>query len=231
MKFLCHSWILWIALNLARAAESSSEQFAGEALAARLREVRPDRPQTNQAVLKLRGVDGRKQIPVTVLTLPRTNGWEVRYEATLPGGIPERLVILHLTNQPPQYRGSVEGERIVGGAQSFAGSDFSRGDLGLEFLHWPRQRVLRRELSNGRMCDVLESRPESDGPYGSVRSWVDTKEGVLLSAEAYDERQVRVKQFSVTHFREVEDQWTFSLSMVDDRKGTKTELSYEPEAR
>ncbi len=97
MKFLRHSWILWIALNVARAAESSSEQFAGEALAARLREVRPDRPQTNQAVLKLRGVDGRKQIPVTVLTLPRTNGWEVRYEATLPGGIPERLVILHLT--------------------------------------------------------------------------------------------------------------------------------------
>lgn len=221
----------WMLATVAIAAESSTDLFAGEALARRLRDIRPDHALTNQAVLKIRGTEGRRQVPVTVLTLPATNGWEVRYEARPVGGATEVLRILHSTNAPPEYRTSDSGPAVEGGAAVFAGSDFSRCDLGLEFLHWPKQRLLRRELSNGRMCDVLESRPEAAGTYGSVRCWVDAKEGVILSAEAYDERQVRVKQFSVTNFREVDDQWTFSLSIVDDRKGTKTELSYDPPAK
>jgi outer membrane lipoprotein-sorting protein len=87
--------------------------------------------------------------------------------------------------------------------------------------------VLGRELSNGRICDVLESRSAEAAPYAAVRSWVDAEQGVILSAEAYDTKRVRLKRFSVTNFQEVADQWTFSLSIVDDRRGTKTELSYE----
>jgi len=208
------------------AGDSTPDAVAGQALAQRLRSVRPERATTNQAVLKLRGPGGRRSVPLTVETRPTESGWEVRYEAKPEGAAPESLTILHATNAPPRY-GS--GTKVSSSAPEvrFAGSDFSRLDLGLEFLHWPQQRVVGRELSNGRTCDVLESRPEDAAPYGSVRSWVDTEHGVILSAEAYDAKKVRLKQFSVTHFREVADQWTFSLSIVDDRRGSKTELSYE----
>jgi hypothetical protein len=225
MKVL--SWLpaAGLAARLA-AGDSSPDSVAGEALAQRLRSVRPERASTNQAVLKLRGPGGRKSVPLTVETRPTPSGWEVRYEAR-PEGLPaESLTILHATNAPPQYR--VGTESSPGAAEArFAGSDFSRLDLGLEFLHWPQQRLLRRELSNGRTCEVLESQPAETAPYGSVRSWVDAEHGVILSAEAYDAKKVRLKQFSVTNFREVADQWTFSLSIVDDRRGSKTELSYE----
>lgn len=214
-------------------ADDSQELVAGEALASRLRSIRPDQAMTNHAVLKIRGTDGRRQVPVTVVTRPVDEaGWEVRYEAAPTGGGTESLSIRHATNAPPRFDARKGTEKVPAQA-GFAGSDFAAADLGLEFLHWPRQRLLRRELSNGRMCDVLESRPDGEPPagYAAVRSWVDTAQGVILSAEAYDARMVRVKQFSVTNFREVGDQWTFSLSIVDDRRGTKTELSYEAAPR
>lgn len=214
-------------------ADEAQERVAGGILAARLRSIRPDQAMTNRAVLKIRGTDGRRQVPVTVVTRPVDDGgWEVRYDATPAGGEAESLSIRHSTNAPPRLEAR-RGAGTLSGQAGFAGSDFSAVDLGLGFLHWPRQRLLRRELSNGRMCDVLESRSDAETSegYAAVRSWVDAEQGVILSAEAYDARMVRMKQFSVTNFREVGDQWTFSLSIVDDRRGTKTELSYEPATR
>lgn len=97
----------------------------------------------------------------------------------------------------------------------------------MEFLHWPEQRLIGRELSNGRWCQVLESvSKRSEGPV-SVKSWIDEKLGVLLSAEVYDARKVRLKHFSITQFREQADRWTCSVSMVDDVRGTKTELAFD----
>jgi hypothetical protein len=211
---------------------SSADVIAGEALAARLRETRPDKAATNRAVLKIRGRNGRRQVPLTVITTPGEETWTVRYLVGAEARPSETLTVTHATNRAPAYTLETGTNGPVSGGdpavRTLAGSDFALGDLGLEFLHWPRQRLLERGLSNGRMCQVLESAsPSTNGP-ASVRSWVDEKQGVILSAEAYDARQVRLKYFSVSNFREVDDQWTFSLSIVDDVKGTKTELSYEP---
>ena len=39
----------------------------------------------------------------------------------------------------------------------FAGSDFWIADLGLEFFHWPEQKVLKKEFRRNCSCVVLES--------------------------------------------------------------------------
>lgn len=227
----------WMSLFLIRfsfccfGGEVVGTQVEGERLATRLREMRPEKALTNYAVLKIRGLEGRKSVPVIIYTVPNTNGWEVRYEVSAPTSRSEVLSIQHTVNRQPLYKSNgLETNGLVNQRKGnrFAGSDFYREDLGMEFLHWKNQRIIGRELSNGRICDILESRSDGLEIYKSVRSWVDVRLGVILSAEAYDERQIRLKQFSVTHFREVEDQWIFSLSIVDSRTGSKTELSYEP---
>jgi len=123
--------------------------------------------------------------------------------------------------KPPIQGGRASGDWAI------AKSDFLLRELGMEFLHWPEQRVIGRELSNSRWCQVLESvSKKPEGP-ASVRSWIDEKLGVVLSAEVYDARKVRLKHFSITQFREQADRWTCSVSMVDDVRGTKTELALD----
>lgn len=211
---------------------AKNDAGSGQELASRLRETRPDRSLTNRATLKIRGRDGRRQVPLTVITTPGEESWTVRYLVGNDATPTETVTVVHSTSKPPAYTFQTGSGAPVSGPEladrSLDDSDFTLRELGLEFLHWPRQRLVDRGLSNGRMCQILESvSPSTNGP-ASVRSWIDEKQGVILSAEAYDARQIRTKYFSVSNFREVDDQWTFSLSIVDDRKGTKTELSYEP---
>jgi hypothetical protein len=56
----------------------------------------------------------------------------------------------------------------------FTGSDFWIADLGLDFLHWPKQRLLRKEMRHSKSCEVLESvNPQSvPGGYARVVSWI-----------------------------------------------------------
>ena len=232
--------ILWIlvvgtgVLSVAGADETAESQ--GRELAQRLRTVAPEESSTNQAVLRIRNREGRRQIPVTVVTQPGKGRWTVEYQVGGPGakGAGEVSRIHYSAGGPPTFEVVVEGlgkPPIQGGRApgdwAIAKSDFLLRELGMEFLHWPEQRVIGRELSNSRWCQVLESvSKKPEGP-ASVRSWIDEKLGVVLSAEVYDARKVRLKHFSITQFREQADRWTCSVSMVDDVRGTKTELAFD----
>jgi hypothetical protein len=232
-------WVGVIGLGLVHCGATEAEPTAeaqGRQWAQRLRTVAPEQPSTNQAVLKIRSRDGRKQVPLTVVTRPGKEGWWVEYQTgpETAGGKPEIWRIHYSNDAPPRFESPTAqpahesgGSGVWAGDLRIAGSDFLLRELGMEFLHWPEQRIRGRELSNGRWCQVLESvskRP--DGP-ATVRSWIDEKLGVVLSAEVYDARQVRLKHFSITQFREQADRWTCSVSMVDDVKGTKTELAFD----
>jgi hypothetical protein len=118
------------------------------------------------------------------------------------------------------------------GSISFAGSDFSAEDLGLEFLHWPSQRALRAEMSRGRACRVLESvRPPSAAPggYSRVLSWIDLETGGVLQAEAYAASTNRpMKKFALGSFEKVKGQWQLrDMRMRNLRTGTQSELKFE----
>src|SRR5207302_8872399 len=92
----------------------------------------------------------------------------------------------------------------------FAGSDFWVADLGLEFLHWPDQRVLRKELRRSQSCAVLESinpNPSSHG-YSRVVSWIDLDEPHgIIHADAYDAQRKLVKVFDPKKIEKVRGEW------------------------
>ena len=92
-------------------------------------------------------------------------------DASSPGG---RLEILRITQRPgvpnayemvtPLGTGwsnpQAAAQRWVSHSRvtPFAGSDFwALADLGLEFLYWPEQRLIKKEIRRGQSCDVLES--------------------------------------------------------------------------
>jgi len=79
----------------------------------------------------------------------------------------------------------------------FAGSDFSIADLGLEFLQWPDQKLLQKEMKRSRSCRVLEStnpHPEQGG-YAKVKCWVDNESKGILFAQAFDAKGKKIKEF------------------------------------
>src|SRR5439155_7845551 len=133
-------------------------------------------------VLKIRNRDGElREVPVSCDVVGGGNRWQVTYAAK-PGGSngSEKLTIIHTPDKPNEYSytkaGGVKAEKLTG-AQAmvpFAGSDFWLADLGLDFLHWPKQRLLKTEMRKSRWCNVLQSdNPSNSSGYNRVVAWLD----------------------------------------------------------
>ena len=210
----------------------------GQALAAELRSMRPGASATNSGVLRLRDARGRRQeIPVTVVTLVRPEDWQVTYTASFTNGSTESLVAHHgagatayeMARTSPGAAQSGPPRRLAAGATDvpFAGSDFWVCDLGLEFLRWPVQRIVKEELSNSRLCHVLESVNPGTNGYAKVWSYVDQEFKGLLSAKGFDARGFVMKDFSTGNFVRVNDHWFLKdIRIRDERSDTRTELLY-----
>lgn len=213
----------------------AAQRERGDALVQHLRAQAPAEALTNTGVLRMRDGSGRRrQVPVTIATWPDDGGWKVRYEARAASNGPvETLVVAFFTNRPPSYQSLPASPTAPTSPRSFAGTDFWWCDLGLEFLHWPDQRVVKQEMSNGRLCWALDSYNPGTNGYASVRSWVDAEFNALLRAEAYDSQRRKVKEFSTGTFREVKgrdggDVWMLrDIRMRDDLKDSRTELLYD----
>ncbi len=213
----------------------AAQRERGDALVQHLRSQAPAEALTNTGVLKIRDGNGRRRlVPVTIATWPDAMGWKVRYEARPASNGPvEVLIVTFATNRPPSYQALPSNTHIPPSQQPFAGTDFWWCDLGLEFLHWPDQRVVKQEMSNGRLCWALDSYNPGTNGYASVRSWVDAEFNAVLRAEAYDAQRRKVKEFSTGSFREVKgrdgaDVWALrDIRMRDDLKDSRTELLYD----
>jgi hypothetical protein len=149
------------------------------------------------------------EVPVKMNTILRGDGWEDRYETQPVLGHPaEIFVVRHHGQKPSEYllatkAGPAEPklEPIPPGRlyEPFAGSDFSYADLGLEFLHWPGQKIVRKEMRKGRSCRVVESinpKPAAYA-YSRVLSWIDFETGGIIRAEGYDSKDELLKEFSI----------------------------------
>lgn len=219
----------------AAAAETlSKDQEEGRALAAEMRALRPVESFTNRAHLRLRDYIGRIQrVPLTIINrVTDDDAWQVEYQTTGPTNT--TVVVTRHPEQSPRF--VVDGQpRPEAEVQGFAGSDFSLGELGLAFLHWPEQRIVRRErpeMRKGRACRILESiNPGVPGP-ARVRSWVDLEHKGLLLAEAYDDSGRLAKRFSIGSLRKIEGVWQLrDMEMIDEIRGTETKLEFELKAR
>lgn len=230
----------WLALTLvATAADASTRDAeAGRALAADLRAMRPTESFTNQASLRLRDADGNtRRLPLTIINrVGEGPSWEVIYSAG--GTTPETLTMVRTPDQPPQYRithGTDAADPASDSARSFAGSDFSLRELGLEFLHWPGQRVLPRTpppMKKGQPCKILESTHPAATGYTRVVSWVSIEHNGLMLADAYDASGKLVKRFSIGSLKKVDGVWQLrDMEMIDEVRGTETKLEFELKAK
>ncbi|MFM7215005.1 MAG: outer membrane lipoprotein-sorting protein [Verrucomicrobiota bacterium] len=228
----------------ADAASGPREQADGQTLAREVRSLQPASTTTNRATLEIRNAAGKRhRVPVVIETLaptPGTDRWSTRYRTgSADTATGETLEIVHRVDAAPEYR--LEGVpgtaaspiAATGTGRPFAGSDFSLADLGLEFLHWPQQRLIPAPKDNphmvkGRSCRVLESRNPTGTPYSRVVSWIDLEFRGLIQADAYDARGQLLKQFSVGSFKKVDGAWRLKdMEIIDEQRGTKTRLEFE----
>ena len=224
-------------LALAGARESGLE------LAERLRSSRPPESSEFQGALKIRAREADPQaVPLRCRIILGPSNWKALYETAPTNQLAaEKLVVVHWPDRPNEYwyargrgAGLPPGEPVLltstQTAVPFAGSDFWLVDLGLDFLHWPNQRVVRSEMRKGRVCQVLESINSLVAPplYARVVSWLDKETGGPVLAEGYDRENKLVKEFSIRSFKNVNGRWQLQEMEIRSRKtGSRTALEFK----
>lgn len=114
-------------------------------------------------------------------------------------------------------------------------SDFWLCDLGLEFFHWPSQKVLKREVHSSRGCTVLESTnpdPTTNSyardVYSRVVCWIDTETLGIVEAYAYDAKGKELKIFTPKDFKKVNGQWQVQTFLMENvQTGSRSRLEFD----
>jgi len=213
-------------------------EVEGRALAAKILAQRPAENVTNTGVLQIRSGDGRRTVlPVKTETIVTGAGWTGVYEVTTNAGRPNEFVQIEHRDGPNLYSagdnpGAVNGEhapgRVLSASEPFAGSDFWIGDLGLDFLHWPQQRIVKKEFHRNCACMVLEStnpHPAAGG-YAQVVCWIDEDSLGIVEAYAYDVNGRKLKNFYPKNFEKVNGAYQVE-SMVMENLQTGSRSTFE----
>jgi hypothetical protein len=246
MKFrlLCFLTLLGFSLSgYAQKTPSDKVDSEGQELAAELRAQQPKDRTTVSGVLKILSGKGKAtEIPVTSEVIPGETRWQVIYQTPETNGQPSvRLVVTHVDQQPNEYelteiRGGTNGipktVKLAGDQAMipFAGSDFWLADLGLEFFHWPDQKLLRKEMKRSRSSRVLEShnpKPAASG-YVRVLSWIDKDSDGIVQAEAYDAQNKLLKSFLPKDLEKVDGQYQLKrMDIRNEQTGSRTILEFD----
>lgn len=227
------------------ASRTPSAIEEGQTLAAELRAAYPPDRFEVRGQIRIRHEDGRRtSLPFRHEVIPGLSSWQLVYHTMPSPATPAQHLVVRLSpDQPPRY--TVSGRLddagrelepvILTGDQAmipFAGSDFWLADLGLDFLHWPEQRIdrsTRLTMRKGRSCKVLESintRPGAAG-YTRVRAWVDNETGAIIIAEAYGPDNRRMKEFEIGGFTRIDGRWELkNMEMRNLRDDTRTVLEF-----
>lgn len=222
----------------------SDAEIQGRNLAQQLLEQPPPTNFIQVGALNIRDAGGNHtNIPVKVSVSVYRDHWWNNYE-TFPD-IPhltsirqkEELGIDHRKNLPNSYSHSDSsgwtGQILPQNIETpFANSDFWLCDLGLEFFHWPEQKILPNPtpLTRGRSYTLLEStnpNPSTNG-YSRVLSWIDKESGGILEAEAYDAQGKLLKVFEPKSFKKVDGQWQLQeMEIRNVQTGSRTRLEFD----
>ena len=231
--------------------EFSDAVIQGRNLAQQLCAVRPAENSTNTGVLQIRDGKGkRSESPVSCRAVVTATNWLSVYET----GATNRAVtlwVVHTANQSNEYfyRTNAADQVPVPGSipalghllrnpplsdaelmTPFAGSDFWVADLGLEFFHWPQQKVLKKEVHRSCGCTVLESvNPnQSTNGYSRVVSWIDTESLGIVEAYAYDAKGNKLKNFYPKNLKKVNGQYQVETMILDNMQtGSRTRLEFD----
>lgn len=188
-------------------------------------------------LLKIRPDGGRiEEIPVRMTVRGMKDGWDDIYETQPVNGRAGEVFIV-------RHRGTNANEYLFGTYKTvdekpelkkltadqlyrpLAGSDFYLMDLGLEFLHWPSQKIVKKEMRKSRSCRVVESVNPNPlpGAYARVLSWIDFETSGIILAEAYDHRNKLLKEFSIQSFDRKEKRLR-EMQILNDQTDSRTRL-------
>ena len=150
------------------------------------------------------------------------------YETKPSDGNGEYWVVQRALAKRNEYRVDKMAKRLAKREDfeiGLARSSFTLSDLGLEFLHWPDQKTLRKQRRKSRSCHVLESsRSVFEGTL-RVLSWVDIKSGGILAADFYSADGKVRKRFSVKGLTKKDGQWQVDeMEMRDVAEYTRSRL-------
>jgi Outer membrane lipoprotein-sorting protein len=219
--------------NRVDAAEGEKE---ARKLVANLLAQQPHHNTTNTGVLEiLDQEDHERRVPIRFTLLASGTKTVSIYESL--GSAREVLTVNHWPESTNQYELSINGTRRTLSSNQimvpFAGSDFWIADLGLEFLHWPTQRVIKKEMRKGQFCYVLESvNPNPANGYKRVDSWIAVnREGiVIVHADAFDARDKLMKQFDPRAVEKVQGAWELQeMEMRNSQTDSRTRIKFNLE--
>jgi hypothetical protein len=250
MKLSLYRWMIAGALLVSgfsvdsTAVEAGARDAEADALITEMHSRVPERATAVYGTMRIR--EGRRvtEVPLKYTVVPDAAGWRGIYQ-TQPAGdrIAEELTIVYRPGEPNTYihqrhaplaSGQPEPRTLTGEEAfvPFASSDYWLADLGMEFFHWPMQRLVRDAritMRKGRACKVIEStnpNPAGTG-YSRVVSWVDAEYLVPIYAEAFDQAGKRFKLFSLKGFKRVNGSWEpKELELANERNDTRTRLEF-----
>ena len=240
----CYKYLLCLCLVFLRVFAADpvvADKGEGKALVQDILTRMPPENTQVLGLLKTRVADGPIiEIPTKMVVHLAAASWEDRYETQpVVGHAGEVLIIRHHGTAPSEYlygrfpnRGEEPKLQPVSATNLFqplAGSDFYLFDLGLEFLHWPSQKIVKKEMSHSRSCRVVESvNPNpTPGTYSRVRSWIDFETANLVMAEAYDARNQKLKEFSIRKISRSEGKAQLKeIEMRNDQTDSRTRLEF-----
>jgi hypothetical protein len=260
MKRVVSTLVLFLFLALAATAQTtnglSEAEIKGQQLAQQLCEIAPTGDSTNTGVLDIRDNGNHFEFPIKCYTIVAQPNWLSVYKAAdTHSGAACILAVTHngLTNNlydlTDPYLNGIPTLSLVDKinytisknmlpdkekATSFAGSDFWICDFGLEFFHWPEQKVLKHESRRTRACTVLEStNPNlSAGGYSRVDSWIDNETRGIVHAEAYDANGKLLKVFDPKSFKKVNGQWELQdMEIRNVQTGSRTWIKFDLNAK
>ena len=205
---------------------------------------KPEQNTTNTGRARIRDAAGKeREIPMRFEITATPTNWASVYETLATNGGPAgmRLTVIHSGERPNQYQilDSADAAatnavpKVLSPDQTmipFAGSDFWVADLGLEFLHWPSQRLLRKEMRHSKSCVVLESvNPvPAPGGYARVVSWIIIeKPHGIVHADAYDAQGELLKRFDPKSLEKVQGEYQLEEMEMRNRKtGSQTVIKF-----
>jgi hypothetical protein len=207
----------------------------GRELAAQLCQQRPETNSVFQGVLQVRDAAGHKtEVAIAGKISVTDSNWQTVYETRPATNQSSPEIFIVTSNGTNRYELQTSGAQRELDAKElfapFAGSDFWRVDLGLDFFHWPTQRLLKKELRRGQGCAVLESvSGRTNAPaYFRVVSWVDLDTGGIVHADAYDVYGKRIKEFEPKEFKKVHGRWELQeMEIRNLQTGSRTKLRFD----
>ena len=221
-------------------AESQAQAIVAEMLA-----QTPSGNSSNTGSILIRGRDKTERtIPAQFAIIANPTNWLSVYQALDPTGKTggTRLTVIHSEGAPNRY----EVSELAAGAGTnatvkeltpqeamipFAGSDFWAADLGLEFLHWPKHRLIKRDTRHEKSCYVMESINPSPVPggYARVVSWIiiNGPRGIV-HADAYDAGNKLLKVFDPVSVQKIEGQYQLQeMEMRNPQTGSQTWIKFD----